>query len=186
MRNFQIRRMTKSVSRTGLPLIKRSQSCRGQALVEFTLVAMFFFLLAFAAMDFSWLLFNQMNMQDAVREAARYASTGNSNGALDPVTGAPSRAASIIKVLNNSKVGTQISSIVISNSVPGAVCNTGSVPPTGMPAGCAGGPGAIVTIQVNCNVPLLTYALGGIFTGNQFGFTVQASFKNEPFPAAAT
>jgi Flp pilus assembly protein TadG len=138
-------------------------------------------------MDFCWLLFNQMNMQDAVREAARYASTGSSSGALDPVTGAPTRAASIIQVLNNAKVGTQISSIVISNNATGAVCNTGSIPSkTGMPAGCAGGPGAIVTIQANCNVPLLTYALGGIFSGNQFGFTVQASFKNEPFPPAAT
>ena len=90
MRNCLNYRVTKRVSRTGLPvLLKRNQSCRGQALVEFTLVAMFFFLLAFATIDFSWLLFNQMDMQDAVREAARCASTGYHIAELQSATDLP-------------------------------------------------------------------------------------------------
>jgi Flp pilus assembly protein TadG len=133
---------------------------------------MFFFLLAFAAIDFCWLLFNQMNMQDAVREAARYASTGNSlpNPNL-PGTNL-SRIASIDQTLTNAAAGKTVQSIVISSVTGGA--------------GSAGGPGDTVTVQANCAVPLLTTALGSFFGGNQFTFTVRASFKNEPFPAAQT
>ena len=70
--------MTKRICGTGLPrLLKRNQSSRGQALIEFSLVALTFFILVFALIDFSWLFFNQMMMQNAVREAARYASTGD-------------------------------------------------------------------------------------------------------------
>jgi len=133
---------------------------------------MFFFLLAFAAIDFSWLLFNQMNMQDAVREAVRYASTGNHL----PNPGVPgtnlSRVASIDQVLTQAAVGTKIQSIVIS-SVAGGV-------------GSAGGPGDTVTVTAICDVPLLTTALGSFFSGNQFNFTVSATFNNEPFPSSQT
>lgn len=167
MLNCQIRRTTKTFSRMGLPiLLKRNQSCRGQALVEFTLVAMIFFLLSFAVIDFSWLLFNQMSMQDAVREAARYASTG---AVITHSAGTTlSRVASIDQTLQNAAVvGTDIQSIVISSLVGGP--------------GSPGGPGDIVTVKAVCDVPLLTFALGTFFTGNQFNFTVSATFKNEPF-----
>ncbi len=167
MLNCQIRRTTKTFSRMGLPiLLKRNQSCRGQALVEFTLVAMIFFLLSFAVIDFSWLLFNQMSMQDAVREAARYASTGAV--ITTPAGTTLSRVASIDQTLQNAAVvGTDIQSIVISSLVGGP--------------GSPGGPGDIVTVKAVCDVPLLTFALGTFFTGNQFNFTVSATFKNEPF-----
>lgn len=182
MRDCQTHRTTRMVSRTGLSMLKRNQSCRGQALVEFTLVAMFFFLLAFAAMDFCWLLFNQMNMQDAVREAARYASTGNH--VTDPSGSTLSRDQSITTILTQSaaSAGTNIQNISISNSGSGAVCSSSS----GIAAGCAGQPGDVVTIQATCHVPLLTTALAGFFSGNQFDFTVRASFKNEPFPPGLT
>src|ERR1035441_146049 len=110
MRNYLKSRMTKRISRAEFPiLLKRNRSSRGQALVEFTLVAMIFFLLAFAVIDFSWLLFNQMSMQDAVREAARYASTGQ---VIAPPTGPPlSRIDSIDQTLQNAAVvGTNIQS----------------------------------------------------------------------------
>lgn len=173
MRNCLNYRVTKRVSRTGLPvLLKRNQSCRGQALVEFTLVAMFFFLLAFATIDFSWPLFNQMDMQDAVREAARVASTGyhmpNSNPDLPPL----GRIATVNQILNQSPMASDMQTVTIS-SVGGGV-------------GSAGGPGDTVTVTVNCSVPLLTYALQNLFTGSAFKFTVSATFKNERFPAADT
>lgn len=172
MSNCQLSRTINMVSRTGLPMLKRNQSCRGQALVEFTLVAMFFFLLVFAAMDFCWLLFNQMNVQNAVREAARYASTGN-HVVTNPATGATlTRVASITQILDQAAVGTNIQSIVISSASGGS--------------GSAGGPGDTVTIKAVCSVPLLTTALSSFFSGNKFNFTVSASFKNEPFPATQT
>jgi Flp pilus assembly protein TadG len=131
---------------------------------------MTFFLLSFALIDFSWLLFNQMNMQDAVREAARYASTGNHNGSL-------SRNASIAQILNQAASGANIQSIVISNS-------SGSVGPDGKTPN-AGGPGDMVTITAVCDVPLLTTAISSfVGVNNTFDFTVSSTFKNEPFPAS--
>lgn len=178
MRDCQKFRMTKRVRRSGLPVLRhRNRSCRGQVLVEFVLVAMFFFLLAFAIIDFSWMLFNQMGVQDAVREAARYAATGNS------VAGS-SRVASIQQILNQPSVKNNIQSIVISNSGNAGVCNSTNLPKA--PNACAGGPGAVVTITANCAVPLLTNALGTFLSGSKFTFAVSASFKNEPFPAAQT
>jgi len=176
---------TKRVRRSGLPmLLKRNRSCRGQVLVEFVLVAMFFFLFVFAIMDFSWMMFNQMGVQDAVREAARYAATGNS------IAGS-SRASSIQQILTQPTVANNIQSIVISNSGNSGVCNlsSSSTPPYTPPAtpnSCAGGPGAVVTITANCAVPLLTNVFGAFFTADKFTFAVSSSFKNEPFPSAQT
>lgn len=173
MRNYLKIRLTKRVSRTRFPVLdKQNQSCRGQALVEFALVAGFFFLLAFGTIDFSWLLFNQMDMQDAVREAARYASTGAHLPNPNQKGTNLSRIASIDQILTQTGVPNTVQSITIS-SVTGGV-------------GSAGGPGDIVTVTANCSVPLLTYALGNYFSGHKFKFTVSATFKNEPFPAAQT
>ncbi len=179
MRNFQMRRTAKTMCRTELPMLKRNQSCRGQALLEFSLVAMLFFLLAFAAIDFCWLLFNQMSMQNAVRAACRYASTGDY--ITSPTTGTSiGRVNSITQILQQAAVGTNIQSIVIS-SVAGGTCNS-----SGLPLGCAGGPGDTVTVKAVCGVPLLTNVFGSFFTGDTFNFTVSATFKDEPFPSAQT
>lgn len=173
MRNYPTRPATKRLSKAGLlkPL-KRSESCRGQTLVEFALVAMLFFTFLFALMDFSYLMFNQLNMQDAVREAARYAATGSSSGTL-------SRVASITQVLdqNASAANTQDCTVSISNSA-------GSLGPDGNPN--AGGPGTNVTITAVCGIPLMTSMTGRFFAGNTFHFTVSSTFKNEPFPASQT
>src|SRR5260221_13442671 len=50
---------------------------KGQAMIEFAIVAPIFFFLIFAAMDYSRMFFSQMTLQDAVQEAGRYASTWN-------------------------------------------------------------------------------------------------------------
>jgi Flp pilus assembly protein TadG len=138
---------------------------------------MFFFLFVFAIMDFSWMMFNQMSVQDAVREAARYAATGNN------IAGS-SRVQSIEQILTQTAVGTQVQSIVISNSGNAGVCNSTSLPAT--PNSCAGGPGDVVNVTANCAVPLLTNVFGAFFSGDKFTFAVSASFKNEPFPSAQT
>ena len=173
MRNYPTGRATKRLSKAGLlKPPKRSESCRGQTLIEFALVAMIFLTLAFALIDFSYLMFNQMNMQDAVREAARYAATGNSIGTL-------SRVASIIQVLDEhaSAANVQGCTVSISNSA-------GSVGPNGSLN--AGGPGANVTITAACGIPLMTATTGSFFAGNTFYFTVSSTFKNEPFSASQT
>jgi Flp pilus assembly protein TadG len=133
---------------------------------------MFFFVLVFGAIDFSWLLFNQMNIQDAVREAARYASTGNHLPDPNNPGSNLSRIASIDQIFANAAVG--------------AVCPAPTVSSVAGGVGSAGGPGDTVTIAATCKVPLMTFALANLFPGNQFNFTVSASFNNEPFPSSQT
>src|SRR5690606_11875965 len=52
---------------------------RGVAAVEFGLVALFFFTVLFAIIDWSYLFFANLSMQHAVREGARYAVVGRSD-----------------------------------------------------------------------------------------------------------
>jgi Flp pilus assembly protein TadG len=169
MGNYRTDRATKRVYKAGLPFpLKGNALCKGQALPEFALVAMTFFLLAFALIDFSWLMFNQMNMQDAVREAGRYASTGN-HYAPDPTTPGVTlnRVDSITHMLNQAAAGTNCTPVISSSS--------GGV-------GSAGLPSDTVTITANCAIPMLTTAIGSFFgTDNKYHFTVSSTFKNEPF-----
>jgi Flp pilus assembly protein TadG len=134
---------------------------------------MFFFLLCFAVVDFSWLLFSQMNMQDAVREAGRYAATGQHLPDPNNPKSTLSRDASITQVLEQSAEGTQIVSVNISSLTGGA--------------GSAGGPNDTVTIQAVCQIPALTTSIGKFFgNDNMFHYTVSSTFKNEPFPSSQT
>ena len=174
MRNCRICLTTERVYKASLLKPLKREACRGQTLVEFALVAMTFFLLAFALIDFSWLMFSQMNMQDAVREAGRYAATGNSVSGL-------SRVASITQVLDQAANAANVQgcTVTFSNSA-------GTVGPDGKAN--AGGPGANVTITAVCGVPLLTTAIGKILPqgDNKLHFTASSTFKNEPFPASQT
>ena len=147
MRNCRICLTTERVYKASLLKPLKREACRGQTLVEFALVAMTFFLLAFALIDFSWLMFSQMNMQDAVREAGRYAATGNSVSGL-------SRVASITQVLDQAANAANVQgcTVTFSNSA-------GTVGPGWQSD--AGGPGANVTITA-VRVPLLTTAIGKI------------------------
>lgn len=151
--------------------IRSMRSCRGVNLLEFALVLMFFFTLIFCLFDFCWLLFAEMNMQDAVREAGRYASTGQH--VTSPSGSTLSRNDSITQVLHSLDVSANITSVNIS-SVSGG-------------AGSAGAPGDTVTIQAVCSLPFLTGFIRPFFGGsNAFTFTVSSTFKNEPFPPSQT
>jgi Flp pilus assembly protein TadG len=175
MHNSRIRRTTRKLQQALPVSLKGKQRARGQALVEFALVAMIFFLLCFAVIDFSWLMFNQMAMQDAVRESARFAATGNY---LSPAGTPLSRVDSIKQVLNQLAMGTNVEQILITNSA-------GTLGPGGTAS--AGAPGTIVTVKAVCDIPLFTTTIGSMFgSDNKFHFTVSSSFKNEPFPPAAT
>lgn len=173
MRNYRIRLAKKKVHLTGLPMpLKGNASCQGQTLMEVALVLMTFFLLTFALMDFSWLMFNQMNMQDAVREAGRYAATGNH--LTNPSGGTFSRITSITDVLDSQATNASYITSVTISSVAGGV-------------GSAGGPNDTVTIKATCAIPLLTTSIGKFFgSDNKYHFTVRATFKNEPFPPSQT
>jgi Flp pilus assembly protein TadG len=55
---------------------RRARGESGQALVEFTLVAMVFFLIVFGIIDFARFFQSWVTVQHAAREGARYAITG--------------------------------------------------------------------------------------------------------------
>ncbi len=173
MRNYPTRPTTRRLGKAGLlkPL-KRNESCRGQTLIEFALVAMVFFLLTFVVIDYSWLMFSRMNLQDAVREAGRYASTGNH--VPDPTGGAYSRVASITQVFDRNAAP-----VVVTNCTIGVSSAAGGV-------GSAGGPGDTVTITATCAIPLMTPGMQWFPKNYTFNFVASSSFVNEPFPPSET
>jgi Flp pilus assembly protein TadG len=145
----------------------RSQS--GQSLVEFALVAPVFFLLVFGVLDFGRLFFTQMTLQHALREAGRFAVTGNT---IDPDGAGPlpskSRIDSIKQIATQSAAGINVTGMEISS---GGVTNN------------AGGPDETVTVSLRTELRLITPIIGRYFGPDGiYTFTVSTTFKNEPFP----
>lgn len=183
MHNSDIRPTKKKHYKVGTPsLAMKNRSCRGQSLVELAIVLIPFFFLVFGVIDFSWALFNQMNVQDAVREAGRYASTGNH---LTDSKGNPiARTASIVQVLDSYAIGSGVSiqTVQISSVYGGSsTYSEGSGTMTGA-VGAAGGPGDTVTITATCAAPMLTTFIGKFFASDsRYHFNASSTFKNEPF-----
>jgi Flp pilus assembly protein TadG len=142
-------------------------------MAEFALVLPLCTLLIFGIIDFARLFFTQMNVEDAVEEAGRFASTGNH--LPDPANPGQnlSRVQSIIDTLqqNATAMNVPAASIQISSLI-GGVWTPGS----------AGGPGDTVMITVTANVNLITPMIGQLFPGGAYTFTASTTFKNEPFP----
>lgn len=147
------------------------KSMPGQTMVEFAIVAPLFFFLTFAVFDFGRMFFMQMDLQQAVQEAGRFASTGNHLPDSKNPGKNLSRVDSIIAEAQ------QLAAVPISNvqilSLAGGI-------------GSAGGPGDTVTISLTTNLQLMTPILGRLFPNGEYTFTSSATFKNEPFPPSNT
>jgi TadE-like protein len=153
-------------------LLKRTRlgSSKGQTMAEFAIVAPIFFFLLFGVLDYGRAFFVQMNLQQAVQDAARFASTGSHLPDPNNPNQNLSRVQSIIATVQSEAVGVpgvDPQNLQIS-SVPGGNNN-------------AGGPGDIVTISLTTNLPLMTPMIGLLFPGGDYTFTSSATFKNEPF-----
>ena len=149
----------------------RAKSMRGQTMVEFAIVAPLFLFLAFGILDFGRMFFMQMNLQQAVDEAGRFASTGNHLPDPNNPQQNLSRVSSIIAEAQQSAL-VPISSVLIS-SLAGGV-------------GSAGGPGDTVTISFTTNLQLMTPIIARLFPNGEYTFTSSATFKNEPFSPSNT
>ena len=153
--------------------MKRSNDS-GQALIEVALSLSIFLLLAMGTVDFAFMFNNKLTLQNAVRQAGRYAITGNcimgANGC------SLSRLNSIYQTLENYSAG-----LLNANNVSSDVtisCSNGG-------GGCpnpAGGPQDIVTIQVHYPYNFLTPLIAPFFHNQPLTIKVSASFTNEPFP----
>jgi Flp pilus assembly protein TadG len=148
----------------------RFESQKGQTMAEFAMVAPIFFLLLFAVMDYGRVFFVQMNLQQAVQDAARFASTGNHLPDPKNPTQNLSRIQSIIATVQDEAVG-----------VPGVDPQKLQVSSVLGGSNNAGGPGDTVTISLTTDLPLMTPMIGLLFPNGTYTFISSATFKNEPF-----
>jgi Flp pilus assembly protein TadG len=161
----------------GCRLLKQSArrkraSTEGTSLLEFALVVPMFFLLLFGLMDFARLFYVEITLQNAVRQAGRYAITGNHLPDPQHQGQNLSRVASITQVAQNAAQGLDVSAIQVSSLGGGA--------------GSAGGPGDTVTISLTTNLKLMTAMIAQFFKKGTYTFTVSVSFRNEAFPPGNT
>jgi Flp pilus assembly protein TadG len=142
--------------------------------VEFALVLPVFLLLLCGVIDFSNVFYNEMTMQNALRQAGRFATTGNTLADPNNPGQNLSRVASIIATAQQAAAGLNMSA----NSINISSNGTGG---TGGAAN-AGGPGDIITISVTGGVPMLTPVIAPFFPPNgTYNYTVSVTFKNEPW-----
>ncbi len=146
----------------------RLWSSRGQTLVEFALVLPMFLMLICGVVDFSNVFYTEMTVQNALRQAGRFATTGNHLADPNNAGQNLSRVNSIIATAQQAAPGFNFNSINISSTAGGA--------------GSAGGPGDIVTISISSGVKMLTPVIAPFFPPNgTYNYTVSVTFKNEPF-----
>lgn len=169
---------------------------RGQSSVEFAMVGIVFFLMLFAIMNYGWIMFAQMNIQQAVDDAGRYASTGQESAAN-------SRISSIINVIQTemkvplSSWNLSICSVPAGSTTSSCYTSNNTNPTQGSSGnGDAGGPSSTVTISVTANLKMLAPLnfVGPLFGHNAgmkvfssgYTFTSSSTFRNESFNPSTT
>jgi len=154
-------------------MVKANDS--GQSLVETALSLLCFLFLVMGIIDFGYMTYAKATLQNAVRQAGRYAITGQcitgSGG-----TCSESRYNSIIQTLQNFSNGLLTSSNTATDVTISCINQGGGCPNN------AGGPGDVVTISVNYPYPLLTSLIAKFFPGGSYTIQVSAAFTNEHFP----
>jgi hypothetical protein len=150
----------------------------GQAMAEMAISLTLLLVIALAAMDFGYLFFTKVTLQNAVRQAGRYAVTGQcvsgSNGSCSL-----SRYNSIVNTLQDTSLN------LLNNGNTADV----SITCTNKGGGCpnnAGGPGDLVTISVSYPYGFLSPMLASFFPGHSYVIRVGAAFINEPFQPSAS
>src|SRR5262249_22237637 len=93
----------------------RLGSMAGQTMLEFAIVAPLFLFLICGVIDYARLFFVEISVQDAVQEAARFASTGDHLPDPNNPGGTLSRVDSIIQTAQNAAFGASITNIQISS-----------------------------------------------------------------------
>lgn len=146
---------------------------RGSAtLVEFALILPLFLLLMFALIDLGRYYWIRETVENAVRQAGRYAVTGQS------MTG-DSRVASIQQVAENAMAGLynpNTTTIAVSSNPVGQSPSSGT-------NGFAGYGGENVTIKISATVGFFTPGIARYFGPNGSNTLVESvTFRNESFP----
>ena len=152
---------------------------KGAAVVEFALVAMLFFTVLFAIIEFGYLYWANLTMQHAVREGARYAVvTSPANFPIptpqNPATQAEQRCNAVRNAIESNSMGfyARVSPVVTFRTIDAAgnVVNLGS--------GC-GAANQIIVTHLACTLPLLTPMMQPFFSNGVYQFNVSATMRNQ-------
>jgi len=158
---------------------------KGQALVEFALVAFVLFSILFAIIDLAMMFYVNLTMQHAVRAGTRYAVTGQTlTGNSTPAD----RLAAMIQTIRNNSNGLYDKNLnspkdpVVSIIHPGGVSYANY---TGTPqSGTTGNPNDIIVVRLTYKWQLLTPLLKPFLPNGIYTFTVKSTMKNEQFPTS--
>lgn len=148
----------------------------GQALVEFALSASMFILFLFAIIDFGFLFYSKLTLQNAVRTAGRYAITGNcdSGNCYDNGNNG-NRLQTILNTVQTYSFGLSPAVWVHCVGTCGSTYGNGG--------NNAGGPGD--TIQIQATYVFRPVITGRFFSGGTYTIVVSSSYKNEIFQPPA-
>jgi Flp pilus assembly protein TadG len=139
----------------------------GNSMVEFALVLPLFLVLTFGILDFGRLFYEQETLQYAIRQAGRFAVTGQNSGT--------NRVTAIKQVAENASAG-----LINSGNINNLLITSGGVTNT------AGGPSQEMTITMVSNLQLITPGIAAFFPNGIYTFTSSVTFRNEPFPKSDT
>jgi Flp pilus assembly protein TadG len=143
-------------------LQRRRPAARGNALAEVGIIISLLVVVTFSIFDFSGLFWTFLAFQNGVSQAARYAVTGQTSGAL-------TRDQSIQQAMRNSTPGFAIAdSDFTFYNVTKAIAGTG-------------GPNDIIRVTVAHNWQLYTPGARTFFTNGIVTIRVSATMKNEPY-----
>jgi hypothetical protein len=146
-------------------------SQRGQAVVEFTLVALLFFTVVFSIVEFSHLFYVKSTLRHALGDAGRFMVTGRT--VAGPLGTNLPREDAIKKAFEQWLIGT--------GAGLQSFQMTCSVNP------CTGGnPDEVVTLTATFNKPLFIAYFSNLLGGpgcpvGNVCFTMRTTWKNEPF-----
>jgi type II secretory pathway pseudopilin PulG len=154
---------------------------KGQTTVEFALVAVLLLTILFAIVDLSVLFYVERTVQEAVREGARYAITGQRTETLN-------RRQSMQKVIEEASRG-----LLYQNKLPEKDPTVCVLIPSETrnfsnysgyrcePIGDTGGPNDILVVSLTYSWPLMTPFVKPFFNGDTYTFTTRVTMKNEPW-----
>ncbi len=160
------------MDQTRVQKLKKSEE--GQAIVEFALVLPLLLTILCGIIDFGWLFYNQLNLDNASREAARQISVKCVNYDYDDVL---DEATTIVKdnVLSKNTLPEQGGVTVVyldanGNELP----NTSNLSAD------------MVRVSVKANMPILTFVLQAITRDDVKVLTASSTFKVETRATTAT
>ena len=146
----------------------------GGAMVETALCATIFIFFMYGTINFGYLYYTRVTLQNAVRQGARYAITGNCTSGNCFNGGAGDRLASISQVVQNYSfnLNPAITISCVAGACPSYAGGTGTTEN-------AGGPGD--SVKISAQYTFAPVLLQNFFPSGGYQYTVSAVFKNELF-----